>query len=270
MFRFFGRLFRWAAIAVVLGVIVFGVIGKTRVQNAYYSVRDHLRANVDELVDTRRALRREIRDLQEEYPERIADLRTQLREVERDLAACEADQRLAREVVTLCRNDVAVLEAKLAGTEGEGGSSWVEFRSERLRADEAVLRAGRIADTETTYLARLDDLERESEFLRKERGLLRAEVAETEREYRDFQAEVGTMLREIDALKRKEKLVKMAERRGEENDDVFAARASSLAALRDRIARRKTELDERLAAFRTVRPDGEYEARARLRLTDSR
>jgi hypothetical protein len=101
-----------------------------------------------------------------------------------------------------------------------------------------------------------------------ERARVALEVAALEREYREFQSEVGSMLREIDALKRKEKLVDLSERREREREDLFSDRASALAAVKDRIERRKIELDERLRAHRAFRPGNEYESRARLRLTE--
>ncbi len=140
------------------------------------------------------------------------------------------------------------------------------MRPERLGRAEALTRAGRIAQTADSYRDRLSDLTAEQQILRDERGRLRAELAEMEREFREFQSEVGTISREIDSLKRKEKLVKVAERRQQETDDIFADRASGLTVVKEKIERRKIQLDERLRALRGVRSGNEYEARARLRL----
>ncbi len=269
MFRFFGRMTRWGVIGALGLAGLIAVVGLTRVKTAWWSVRDHLRSNVDELVDTRIALQHEVRKLQNEYPERIADLRCQSKEIDRDLAACNKDVKLCHEVVALCESDITVLNAKLevADADADGfGSNIVEFRSERLGRAEALTRAGRIAQTADSYRDRLSDLTAEQQILRDERGRLRAELAEMEREFREFQSEVGTISREIDSLKRKEKLVKVAERRQQETDDIFADRASGLTVVKEKIERRKIQLDERLRALRGVRSGNEYEARARLRL----
>ena len=272
MFRFFGRMTRWGVIG-ALGLIgLIAVVGPTRLKTAYWSARDHLRSNVDGIVDTKIALQHEIRKLQEEYPERIADLRCQLKEIDRDLSACSEDVLLCQEVVALCESDITVLNAKLTATDADAdgiGSDVVEFRSERLGRAEALTRAGRIAETAASYRDRLTDLTAEQGLLRDERARLRAELAEMEREFREFQTEVGTISREIDSLKRKEKMVEVAERRRKETDDIFADRASGLSVVKDKIERRKIELDERLRALRGVRSGNEYEARARLRLVEA-
>ncbi len=272
MFRFFGRMTRWGVIGALGLAGLIAVVGLTRVKTAWWSVRDHLRSNVDELVDTRIALQHEVRKLQEEYPERIADLRCQLKEIDRDLAACNDDVNLCQEVVALCESDITVLNAKLevADADADGlGSDMVEFRSERLGRAEALSRAGRIAETAASYRVRLKDLTSEQSILRDERSRLRAELAGMESEFREFQAEVGTIAREIDSLKRKEKLVKVAERRQKETDDIFADRASGLTLVKEKIERRKIQLDERLRALGGVRSGNEYESRARLRLVQA-
>jgi chromosome segregation ATPase len=272
MFRFFGRMTRWGVIGALGLAGLIAVVGLTRVKTAWWSVRDHLRSNVDEIVDTRVALQHEIRKLQDEYPERIADLRCQVKEIDRDLGSCSEDVNLCQEVVALCESDIMVLNAKLevADSDADGlGPDRVEFRSERLGRAEALTRAGRIAATASSYRDRLNDLTAEQQILREERGRLRAELAEMEREFREFQTEVGTIARDIDSLKRKEKLVKVAERRRKDTDDIFADRASGLTVVKEKIERRKIQLDERLRALRGVRSGNEYEARARLRLVQA-
>ena len=74
------------------------------------------------------------------------------------------------------------------------------------------------------------------------------------------------MLREIDSLKRKEKLVDLAEARRGDREDIFSDRASSLQAVKDRIDKRTIELDAKLKGMRSHRGGNEYEARARVRL----
>jgi chromosome segregation ATPase len=267
MFRLFGGLLKWGLILGVVVAVLVPVLGAGRIENVFHSIREHLRENVDDLVDTRLAMRREIRELEDEYPKRIGGLRAQLAEVERDLSACEGDRRIAEEVVKLCEGDVAVLRGKL---EDGGDRSRIEFRSRILDRGEALERAARISEAASTYRERLRDLTKEEELLRSEREFLRAELARTDAEFREFQAEVGTLLREIDSLERKEKLVELAERHRRDSGALHSERAGALASLKTRIERRKAELDERLGTYRTWRSDGEYEARARLSLAENR
>jgi chromosome segregation ATPase len=269
MFRFMGRTFKWAAIGTLVVVGLTALVGVTRVKTAFMSVREHLRSNVDELVDSRVALRHEVKKLQREYPKRIADLRVQLTELERDQIACERDRQVAREVVTLAEADVELLRERLASVEttgAEGDFVSVEFRSELLARDQAVARASRIAETASSYRAQLEDLNAESEMLAAERSRLKAALAQTESEYRTFQAEVGSLMREIEAVKRKEKLVALAERQKRDQESLFEDQATALGRVKELIERRRIQLDERLKAARAFPGGNEYEARARLRL----
>jgi chromosome segregation ATPase len=264
MFRFTGRLIRLSMLALLLGGAVVAVVGVRRVESAYLSVRDHLRANVDGMVDARVALRHEVENLSREYPRRIADLRGQLSDIDRDVAECEAQRRVSDEVVALCRGDLEVIGGAVAALPAEGGA--IAFRGERLTRADAERRAARIGETTRAHAVRGEDLARELTLLEAERERIRSELATTEEEFRSFTAEAASMLREIDALGRQEKLVDLAERRAKTAADPLAERSASLAELKGRIERRRTELSERLNALGVIENGGEYEARARLQL----
>jgi hypothetical protein len=271
MFRFLGRTVRWAAVGTLVVVGLVAMVGVTRVKNAYWSVREHLASNVDDLVDSRVALRHELSKLEREYPRRIADLQSALLQVDRDLAACESDRRVSSEAVTIAENDVSLLRERLAAADrGDDGGGFVsvEFRSEVLDREAAVTRASRIAERVAYHRERFSDLGDEATLLRQERTRLAAELADLEREYRAFQAEAGSLLREIESVRRKEKLAALVERRRKQHDDLFRDGASSLALVKEKIERRRIELDTRLEAARAADTSDEYEARARLRLAE--
>lgn len=268
MFRFMGRAFRWGLTGLLVTVGLVAVVGLARVKTAYYSVRDHLRTNMDDLVDSRVALRHELGKLQKEYPERIADLRVELARADRDLAACLDDRRICEEVVLLAENDLDVLQQRISHAgNGDLGFVSIEFRSERLGPDEATRRAARIASTATSYRRRLGDLEGEADLLREERASLQNQLTEIQSEYRTFQAEASSLLREIDALQRKEKMVEIAERRaGRGDEDPFSDRSASLARVKEKIEARRIRLDEKLRAIRGFKSGDAYEAEARMKV----
>jgi len=273
MFRFVRGIFKWGVIGALLTVGLVAVIGLTRVKTAFHSVRDHLRSNVDELVDTRIALRHEIDKLQKEYPERIAEIRVQLSAIDRDLAKCGEEIQLFEEVVGLAESDAEVLRNRIAGADADAdgvNATFIEFRSERLGPEEAWSRAARAADYAASYRERISDTKNQRALLQEEKARLRAELASLEREYRDFKAEIASMNRDIESLKRKEKLVELAERRSGEREDLFTDRATSLQVVQEKIQRRKIELEEKLKALNAFRSQNEYESRARLRLATDR
>lgn len=271
MFRFMRGMIKWSVIG-GLGLLgLVALVGVGRVKAAYVSVREHVRSNMDEMIDTRQALLTEMKKLQKEYPDRIAELRVQLREVDRAVGDNAKDTRLCREVVALCRSDREVLAAKLDANDRDADGISVpviEFRSERLDRNDAVARASRILETERQYGDRLSDLTDETAVLRNEKAQIQAELEQTESEYRDFQMEYTALMREADSLERKEDLVDMAEARRGEREDIFSDRASSLQTLKDRMEKQKIKLDAKLQGLRTYRNGNEYETRARLRLRD--
>ena len=268
MFRFLGKTVRWAAIGTLVVVGLMAVIGVGHVKNAYWSVREHLRANVDDLVDSRIALRRDLRKLERAYPERIAQLESALLEIDRDFRVCQTDLRISREAVTIAENDVSLLRERLASAPADGGFVTVEFRSDVLDREAALARAGRIAEQAAHHRDRVTGLEDEAAMLRQERTRLAAELADLQREHRAFQAEARSLLREIESVKRKEKLAALIEGRRKERDDLFRDSAISLAAIKQKIERRRIELDTRLEAARAYEVADEYEARARLSLAE--
>jgi chromosome segregation ATPase len=269
MFRFMHGIFKWSVITALGLTGLVALVGVGRVKAAYLSVREHVRSNVDELVDAREVVKDQMRQLEQDYPKRIAELDAQRREIDRALAANAKEHQLAEEVVALCRSDHKVLTAKLdaADADADGiNTTVIEFRSQRLDRGDALARADKIAETQANYVKRLSDLDDENALLSHERGQIAAEYARTSEEFRNFQMEYATMLREADSLKRKQELVKMAEKRRGERDDIFTDRSSSLQSLKDRMEKRRVELDARLKALGTWRDGNEYETRARLNL----
>ncbi len=264
MFRLIGRLFRWSLIG---GLLVSGLVvllGATRVKTAFWSVRDHLRANVDELVDTRVALEHEIRLLEEEYPRRIAELRCQGKAIDRDLARCRRDAEICEEVTAICGEDLKGLREALEAAKPR--SRGIVFRGERLTRAEALARADRIAQTLAVYRDRLAELREESKMLETERTRLAVLLADLQKEREAFRAEAGSLHREIDSLERKERLVEIEELRRRLRRDLLADRGESLAAVKAKIEERRIRLEEKLRTLSREESPGGYEARARVRL----
>jgi len=269
MFRFMRSIIKWGVVGGLGIVALVAIVGTTRLKTAFWSVRDHIRTNVDELVDTRVALQHEVEKLKNEYPKRIAEIRVQQRSVHRDIAMCEKQLHESEEVVAIARGDLEVLKSRLDTVDADADgieSQPIEFRAERLTRGAALSRAAEAADVASSYEDRAIDLRKERKLLFDEKARLSSERAGLEEEYARFKAEVETIGRDIDSLERKEKLVKLAQRRRGEREDLFADRASSLNVLKDRLATKKIELEEQLKGLNSFGGANEYETRARLRL----
>jgi chromosome segregation ATPase len=266
MFRFMRSIIKWGVIGGLGVVALIAVVGTTRVKTAFWSVRDHIRSNMDELVDTRVALEHEVDKLKEEYPQRIAEIRIQQISVDRDIANCEKQLHLSEEAMAVALGDLEVLRERLDSTDADADGVTIQFRAARLSRGAALDRAADAADYAKSYEERAMDLRKERKLLYDEKTRLAAERASLEQEYARFQAEIETIGRDIDSLERKKKLVQLAERRRGESEDIFSDRASSLGVLKDRIARKKIELEEKLKGLNSFGGSNEYETRARMRI----
>ena len=270
MFRFTRSIIKWGVLGGLGIAALVAIVGSTRVKTAFMSVRDHIRSNVDELVDTKVALQHEVDKLQKEYPTRIAEIRVQQRSVDIDIAKCEGQLHESEEVVAVAIGDLEVLRQRLDNTDMDADglrTPAIEFRAQRLSRGAALSRAAEAADVAKSYEDRAIDLRNERKLLFDEKARLADERASLTQEYARFQDEVEAIGRDIDSLERKEKLVALAERRRGEHEDIFADRATSLSVLKDRISSRRIELEEKLKGLNSFGGANEYEARARLRLT---
>jgi chromosome segregation ATPase len=168
----------------------------------------------------------------------------------------------------MAENDVEILRERLAAADDghPDGLVSIEFRARTLDREAAIARASDIAGKASKHRALLEELDDEARMLTEERDRLRTELTDLEREYRAFQAEAAGLEREIESVQRREKLVAILERKKKDRDDLFRDRASALGNLKDKIERRRIELDHRIRAARARPVADEYEARARLKL----
>jgi chromosome segregation ATPase len=274
MFRFMRSIVKWGVIGGLSLTALFAIVGGTRLKTAVWSVRDHIRSNVDELVDTRTALEHEVKKLMKEYPERIAEIQFQLHQIDGDIVKCSRQLRKCEETASVAKSDMDLIRTRLdrADADADGvGPVVIEFRAKRLDRSEALSEAAEAAEYMAIYNERSADLRSEQRLLTEEKLRLAGELAGLQHEYADFQAEVDRIGRDIDSLERKEKLVQLAERRNGEREDIFADRASSLNVLKERIVKKKLLLDQKIKAVHVMHgAANEYEARAELRrrLTD--
>ena len=159
---------KWTVIGALGTALLVGVVGMGRVKTALLTVQDHFRSNVDDLIDTRVALRHEVEKLKNEYPVRIAEIRIQLREIDRDLALCTSDVRKFEDMLALAESDSQVLRTRLetADSDADGvNPTFVEFRAQRLDLGAAYTRAAEIAEKALTYQEHLSDLQTQQGLL---------------------------------------------------------------------------------------------------------
>ena len=267
MTRFLMRLLKYSVVLVLVLVTAGAVFGPWRIREVLRYVKHTAVQNVDGMIPDEVKLRNDIEKLREEYPQGIAELKSMVAELSRQLQEMEEDRGLCREVLALCEEDLGQLRP---GVEAPGAApgaraARIEFRGASFSYEEALERSRKILDIKDLYGARLKSTTASVELLQSERERLNAEQIQLRKEYDQFIAQYRCLEREIDLLKRNERLIEIAGRRDRLDRLDSSNWLRSLDSIKAAIERRKTEQQERLRNVKVGNPVAEYETRARVR-----
>ncbi|UCD76471.1 MAG: hypothetical protein JSV91_06010 [Phycisphaerales bacterium] len=237
---------RWGLISgLALGGATL-LIGPERVAAGLAHVRSHAQSVVDQCTDDPAALRRQLASLAEQYPDRIAEVRGEIAEVDHQLGQFQHDVEIATRVVALTTDDLNQLKTLVtrAQAQSNGGVRAVAIRWEGFVYDveECYTEARRINHVRQTYRDRLGHNEQQIKFLTEQKVRL-AEILETlESEYDTYQAQLWQLDREIDAIQRNEKLIELTEQQQATLDSY--SRYEKVGSLK--------QLEAKLAELRTI------------------
>jgi len=135
------------------------LVGPERVATGFAQVRTHAQGMVDEFVDNPLAIRRQLEQLAEQYPDRIAEVQGEIAEVSHQINMIDHDVEVAQRVVAMTTDDLRDLKTLVAQAEAKQTSTarTVAFRFEgvRMNIEQAYNEAGRINHVRTTYGDRL-------------------------------------------------------------------------------------------------------------------
>jgi phage shock protein A len=203
---------RWGLIsALALGGATL-LIGPERVAHGLACVRAKAQSVVDRAVDNPVALRRQLQDLADEYPDRIAKVQGEIAEVDHQLGQFERDTEIAARVVAMTTDDLSELKTLITRAEGvEGRAVYVRFDGVRFDIDQAYGEARRINNVRVTYDDRLSCNGQQIQLLNQQKARLVEILARLEEEYTTFETQMWQLDRQIDAIERNERLIDMTE-----------------------------------------------------------
>ena len=203
---------RWGLIgALALGGATL-LIGPERVAAGLACVRAKAQTVVDRAVDNPVALRRQLQDLADEYPDRIATVQGEIAEVNHQLGQFERDSEISARVVAMTTDDLSDLKTLITRAEGiEGRSVYVRFDGVRFGIDQAYGEARRINNVRVTYDDRLSCNGQQLQLLNQQKARLVEILARLEEEYTTFETQMWQLDRQIDAIERNERLIDMTE-----------------------------------------------------------
>lgn len=257
---------RWTLIG-GLGVgVATIVVGPARVGAAFDQVRNSLIEVTDDFIEDPVALRRQLAELAEEYPTRIAEVQGELAAVARQISQLEHSSEVARRVVAMTGDDLLKLRELVDGT----STRTVSLRTggAAVTSERALAEAQRIRGVREAYRDRAASETQQLTMLQGQRDRLQEILDKLQGEHRRFEARVWQLDQQIDAIARNERLIELTKQQQEilAEYDRFG-KVGNLDQLEGRLAQLRAEQEARLETLSKGRA-GDYEAAARDHLAE--
>lgn len=265
MKKFFKTVFIVGLCGVGTIALAHAVLGKHRTRDAAQALQNLAQAEVDELIAKQKDLKHELSKLREVYPRQIAVVKSQLKQVDRQLASLDTEEARANDIVRLCEEDISYLEDQrdVVGAVYSDVRA-IEHRGSKYTVAEADTLVTRIGETREIYVLRLDEIEQERHVLNGEKDQLTLELHAIEAEQQEFEAEYQSLLREIERLERNQEMLEIAEERRGYGCERHGEAMSTLNDVKTAVERARIEQEERMKAARVAPKSLDYETRARL------
>jgi hypothetical protein len=257
--------------AVVAGAVAL-IAGPHRtrvmVDKAHGAILDEIDAHIDDPT----ALRAQLRELEEQYPERISDLRGDLAELTEQIRQVEREKAISERVVALTGRDMETLgplvdQAELARMEAAPGQVVaVRFEGATLPLAEASKRAAQIQRTRAVYATRAVDAQRDLGYLKQQQGRLQALLTQLETERAEFRSQIWQLDRQVDAIARNDRLIELMDKRQKTIDECSRYEGVSLDKLHAKMAEVRTRQEAELEMLANEQQSVDYEDVARIQL----
>ena len=265
-------IFRWGLIGgLALGGITL-LIGPERVAVGLSQIRHRAQSLVDNCVDNPEAIRRQLEQLAEEYPDRIAEIRGEIAEVEHQIAQFEEDIDLSNRVVALTTEDLTDLKTLVARAEAQTASKarqvvHLRFQGVRFDIEEAYNEGRRINTVRGSYQDRLAHDQVQLQFLNEQKAQLTEILGKLDSEYSTYQTQLWQLDREIDAIQRNERLIELTKQQQAtlESYDRFG-KVDNLHQIQAKLAEIKTIQEAQLQQLHKLGVGQDYEAQARYEM----
>jgi len=260
--------FRWGLIsALALGGATL-LIGPERVAAGLAHVRAKAQSVVDQVSDDPNVLRRQLADLAEEYPQRIAKVKKEIASVNSQITQFGEDSEVARRVVAMSTDDMKQLDTLIAEADGvEGRPVYVRFDGVRFRLDDAKAERLRIANVRTNFADRAANNTQQLEILQQQQSRLVQILGRLQEEQATFETQMWQLDRQIDAIERNDRLIEMMQQlQATFNTYDSWGKLDNLKQLQGRMAELAAVQQAQLDTLEQMGVRQDYEARARYDL----
>lgn len=273
MFSFLGKALKVAVISSVLlgmaGAGAYALMGKHRTEAVVNELQDNLLESIDAHLDNPKLMRSQLRDLERQYPERIAQVQGDLAEIRHEIQKLEQEVAVSDRVVALAERDLERLGTQVAAQlPAEPGVRLVSLRldGESYKPDHAQSELQRVRATRSAYAARAADSRRDHGYLSKQALRLEELLVKLQGEQTEFRAQVVGLNRQIDAIGRNDRLLELLEKRNRTIEECSRYEAVSLNQITARLDQIKGKQEAALDLLASEEHATDYEELARQEL----
>ncbi len=260
---------------VVIGGLATGtavlIAGPERVAHLAGQARQSFISVIDDHIDDPVILRSQLRDLADQYPEQIAELRGSLAEIDTQIVQISHEQAVAEKVVEMAMQDQTELssrlrQAELARVESPYAVISVRFDSRSYPLEKAYKRATDVNTTIASYQSRATHAAQTIGALESQREIFGDALTTLETELAEYHAQLAVLDSEIEMLSRNERALDMLEDHSRTIEHLDRFDASSLDHVKARIAKARSEQEMRFESLKTRESQSDYETKAKAML----
>ncbi len=265
---------RFGLITVLAGTAAYFIAGPERTEAVFTQAHSKVMAMIDDNIDDPVALRAQLRDLEEEYPVKIAQVRGDLAELQTQIQQLEKDRDVSTGVVKLASADLETLQPLLASAHasrsenGRARLATVQFENRTYSVDQALTRANHIEQTRIAYANRAADADHDLVYLKQQEGRLGDLLVQLETERAQFQSQMWQLERQVDAIARNDRLINLMEKRQKTIEECSRYEVASLDHMQGRLAELRSRQEAELEYLSDERKTLDYEERAKVLLLD--
>ncbi|HZW11095.1 MAG TPA: hypothetical protein VFF69_14430 [Phycisphaerales bacterium] len=264
----------WVGVAGALAAgTAVAVMGGPRASALFEQTRAKINSSIDSQIDDPVALRQQLRELEAQYPGRIAEVRGDLAELTSQIAQLEREHKVSTRVVELADADLGQIKGLLAKAEAARADNGfalvrVRFDEDTLDLEDAYGKANQISQLRAAYASKTADIDGNLDVLRQQEARLNQILGQLESERAEFQAQLWQLDRQVDAIARNDRMIEMLERRQEafERYDRYGD-VTSPDQVQGQIAKILAEQESRLNALSVENTNNDYERQAENELS---
>tara|TARA_B100001964_G_C14250876_1_gene609884 strand:- start:2649 stop:3482 length:834 start_codon:yes stop_codon:yes gene_type:complete len=246
--------------------------GSDRIGAAVEQVKTQIGSTIDKNIDDPVALRRQLRKLEHEYPERISSVRGDLAELQNQIHQLERDQKIAGRVIELAQADFDGFQERLAPLDQETTARRANLSStHRLTpvhqsSKNIRSRMEQAQNTAIAYMQRAQDAERDLGYLHQQEERMLDLLAQLEGEHAQFRSQLMQLDRQVDSVARNERLISLMEKRQNTLSELSRYDAGSLDQVQGKLDQIRVRQEAELEMLANAEYQSSYENRARFDL----